>query len=95
MPRIPTAEVSIKILNYLFDEFDIWDKVLDGRLSSEILERTPSKAWPKATAMIIKHHMSNGKHIATTHCIKDDKNGNVLHWDVKDFKLHDVRLWRL
>lgn len=95
MPRISIAEVSIEILNYLFDEFDIWAKVLDGRLSSKPLKPTPSKAWSNATSMIIKHYMSNGKHIATTHCIKDDNTGNVLHWDAKDFKLHDVRLWRL
>jgi len=96
VPRLTTAELSIEILDYLFNEFDIWAMIHDGRLSSEIIPDTPtpSTAWPNATAMILKHFKPNGKHIATTHCVKDNKSGDVLHWDAKDLRLRDVRLWR-
>jgi len=93
MPRIPTAEVPKEVLDYLFDEFDIWAKIHDGRLISEPIDGLPSSTWPNATAMIIKHFLPDGKHIATTHCVKDD-SGHVFHWDTKDLRLHDVRLWR-
>lgn len=93
MPSIPTAEVSIELLNYLFDDFDIWAKIRDGRLTSRPIGGTPSRKWPNATSVIIKHSIPNGKHIATTHCVKDD-SGRVFHWDAKDLRLHEVRLWR-
>lgn len=94
MPRIATAEVSIELLNYLFDEFAIWAKIHDGRLSSETRKHTPAHDWPNAISMIIKHFTANGKHIATTHCVKDINSGDVLHWDAKDLKIQEVRLWR-
>ncbi len=96
MARITTAEVPREVLDCLFDEFDIWAKIQDGRLSSEPKPGTPTPShnWQNATSMIIKHFMPNGKHIATTHCIKDKDSGDVLHWDAKDLRLHDVRLWR-
>ena len=95
MPRIPTAEVSLEVLNCLFDEFDIWAKIRDGRLTSKPIPVPviPSWAWPNAVSTIIKHFLPNGKHIVTTHCVKDD-SGHVFHWDAKDFRLHQVRLWR-
>lgn len=93
MARIPTAVVSSEVLNHLFDEFDIWAKIQDGRLTSKPIDGVPSYTWPNATSLIIKHFAPNGKHIATTHCVKDD-SGHVLHWDAKDFRLHEVRLWR-
>ena len=93
MTKIVTAEVTIEILNCLFDEFDIWAKIRDGRLTSKHLSNVPSHTWPNATSTIIKHFSPNGKHIATTHCVKND-SGHVFHWDAKDLRLHEVRLWR-
>ena len=95
MSRIPTAGVPIVILNRLFDEFDIWTKIQDGRLTSECVSPTPSLAWSNATSLIIKHFLPDGKHVITTHCIKDNASGKVLHWDAKDIKLGDVRLWKI
>lgn len=93
MPRRITAEVSREVLNYLFDELHIWKKIHNGRLTSKPIDCIPSYAWPNATAMIIKHFLPNGKHIATTHCVRDDSS-HVFHWDAKDLRLHDVLLWR-
>jgi len=93
MSRIPTAEVSLEVLNYLFKEFDIWAKIRDVRLTSRSVGATPSCTWPHATSLIIKHFLPNGKHIATTHCVKD-ASCHVLHWDAKDLRLSEVRLWR-
>ena len=97
MPKITTAKVTQDELNHLFDEFDIWAKIQDGYLSSEPKPGadTPSYDWPNATSMIIKHCRSDGKHVATTHCIKDNKIGRVLHWDAKDLIVGDVKLTRL
>ena len=93
MTRIPTAEVPKEVLDHLFDEFDIWAKIHDGRLTSNPVGAAPSYTWPNATSLIIKHSLPNGKHIATTHCIKDE-SGQIFHWDAKDFRLNDLRLWR-
>jgi len=93
VPRIPVAGVSSQVLDYLFDEFRIWPKIKDGRLTSTCLKGIASHNWPNATSFIIKHSLPNGKHVVTTHCVKDD-SGNVLHWDAKDIRLNDVRLWR-
>ena len=95
MPRIPTAGVTRELLDSLFDEFNIWGKIDDGRLTSEsVAEKdAPSRQWPNAMSRIIKHFMPDGKHIATTHCILNDE-GHVFHWDAKDFRMYDVRLWR-
>lgn len=93
MSRIPTAEISPGLLNQLFDEFEIWLKIKEGRLTSETIAQVPSSHWLNATSMIIKHFKPGGKHIATTHCVKDGK-GNVLHWDAKDLRIYEVCLWR-
>lgn len=94
MPTIPTAEVPAEVLDSLFQEFDIWVKIKDSRLKSEIVSPVPSSRWPEATSMIIKHFLPNGKHVATTHCVKDSA-GRILHWDAKDLRLNEVRLWRI
>ena len=96
MPRVTTAEVPLEVLDCLFDEFDIWAKIQDDRLSSEPKPGTPTPShdWPNATSMIIIHRLPNGKHITTTHCIRHDKTGDVLHWDAKDLIVGDVRLFR-
>ena len=95
MSRIPTAEIPREVLESLFNDFNIWDKIRNGHLVSKPIARTcaPSYDWPNATSFMIKHFLPNGKHVATTHCIKDNK-GQVLHWDAKDFRLRDLCLWR-
>ncbi len=93
VPRIPTAAVPKDVLDRLFDEFDIWAKIGDGRLVTKALDGTPSSTWPEATSYIVKHLLTDGKHVVTTHCVKDDK-GNLYHWDVKDMMLGGIRLWR-
>ena len=95
MPRIPTAGVSRDLLDLLFNEFDLWAKFRDGRLTSEpVAEKdAPARQYPDAISRIIKHSTGDGKHIATTHCIVDSK-GSILHWDAKDFRMYDIRLRR-
>ena len=93
MARIPTVEVTSEVLDCLFDELDIWTMIHTGQLTSKPCDAVPSYTWPNAMSVIIKHSKPNGKHIATTHCIKDD-SGHVFHWDAKDLRLHDLRLWR-
>lgn len=93
MPYIQTTEVSAECLDSMFNKFDIWSKIKNGHLRSETLPEVPAKAFPDATSVIIKHFDANGKHIATTHCIKDCK-GSILHWDAKDLRINDVRLCR-
>ena len=93
MARITTAEVPKEVLDCLFDDFHIWDKIRDGRLTSKSIGSTMSYTWPDATSLILKHFLPDGKHIATTHCVKDN-DGNVLHWDAKDVRLRGLCLWR-
>ncbi len=93
MKKLPTAQMTRDLLNYLFLEFDIWNKISNGCLDSRPIGRVPSKSWTEATSMILKHFLPNGKHLATTHCVKDNKNGSTLHWDVKDLVISDIRVW--
>ncbi len=89
----PAVSVSLELLNLLFDEFDIWQKIKDGRLTSVELRPYPSKAWTNATSLIIKHFLGGSKHVATTHCIRDG-NGVIVHWDAKDIHFSQVCLTR-
>ena len=96
MPRKPSAEISRELLEALFDEFDIWNKVRDGRLLSLPVPRkdAPSHHYPGCLSRIVKHSLPNGKHIATSHRI-EAMDGAILHEDAKDFHLQEVCLWRL
>ena len=96
MPRRPTAEISKELLESLFKEFDLWEKIGDGRLLSSPLpgKDLPSRKWLNALSRIVKHSLPNGKHIATTHRI-EAANGEILHEDAKDFLWQEVCLWRL
>jgi len=93
MPRVPTAAVSSQVLNDLFEECEIWAKIKDGRLTSTFHSGIRSHNWPDATSFIVKHSLPDGKHVVTTHCVKDD-HGTVFHWDAKDILLDGIRLWR-
>ena len=96
MPRKPSAEISRELLDVLFEEFDIWRKVRDGRLTSFPLvdKDVPSHHYPDALSRIVKHSLPNGKHVATSHRI-EAVDGAILHEDAKDFHLQGVCLWRL
>lgn len=95
MPRKPTAEISKELLETLFQEFDLWNKIKDGRLLSLFLTEKdlPSHRYPNALSRIVKHTLPNGKHIATTHRV-EDLDGTILHEDAKDLLLQEVCLWR-
>jgi hypothetical protein len=94
MPRVPTVEVSRPILNSMFRKFNIWHKIRNGTLTTNIADSRPSYKWTNATSEIIKHFTPDGKHIATTHRVRDT-TGRVLHWDAKDFRLKNIRYWRV
>lgn len=93
MPHLQTKEVSAECLESMFNKYDIWSKIKNGHLKSETLPSVPAKAFDDATSVIIKHFDTNGKHIATTHCIRDCK-GSILHWDAKDLLVNGTKLWR-
>ena len=95
MRRKPTAQISMELLEILFEEFDIWDKIRDGRLISLPLPNkdVPSHHYLNGLSRIVKHSIPNGKHIATTHRI-ETAEGAILHEDAKDFHLQEVCLWR-
>lgn len=95
MRRKVTAEVSMEVLESLFREFDLWDKIRDGRLTSLPLPRkdVPARHYANALSRIVKHSLPEGKHIATTHRI-ETADGDILHEDAKDFHLQEVCLWR-
>ena len=96
MPRKPSAEISRELLEALFDEFDIWAKARDGRLTSLPLvdKDVPSHHYPGSLSRIVKHSLPEGKHVATSHRI-EAMDGTILHEDAKDFHLQEVCLWRL
>ena len=93
--RIPTAVIDKLLLDMLFEEFAIWEKIQDGRLTSEPLPKSarPSTSWPGSFSQIIKHRLPNGKHVVTTHRVVAP-DGIIHHQDAKGIRLRDVRLWR-
>lgn len=94
MNKVPTAQVTRSLLNLLFDELEIWASIKNGHLVSRCNDPVVSYGWTGGNSYIIRHYKPNGKHIATTHCIRD-KTGEVVHWDAKDLMLNDVRLFVL
>ena len=95
MPRIPTAEIDLSLLNILFEEFDLWLKIQDGRLTTEPIPKATvdSTHWPGSFSQIVRHRLPNGKHVATTHRIIA-LDGTIDHQDAKDILLQGMRLWR-
>ena len=96
MARKPTAEIPLALLEDLFQEFSIWDKIRDGRLLSHIVagKDLPSHHYSNSLSHIVKHRFPDGRHVATTHRIQDG-DGNILHEDAKDIHYQEVCLWRL
>ena len=94
MSFFPTVEVPRDFLEYMFKEFDIWENINNKHLKSKIVKEAPAKDYPNSTSEIIKHFKPGGKHVATTHRIRDNK-GSVLHWDAKDLRINDIKLWRV
>ena len=93
MPKQPTSSVSRAILDSIFDEFSLFDKINDRRLMTKERNKTTatSPRYPNCESKILKHFTGAGTHIATTHCITDQQ-GNVQHWHGKDFLMYEVRL---
>ena len=93
MARVPTADISIELLDMILAEFDILDKVNDGRLRTEVAYQTAAKdpSMPDAVSRILKHFTVEGKHIATTHQVLQ---GSEPHWHGTDFTMYGVKLIR-
>ena len=93
MARVPTTDISIELLDMILAEFDILDKVNDGRLRTEVAYQTVAKdlSLPDAVSRILKHFTVTGKHIATTHQVL---HGSQPHWHGTDFTMYDVKLVR-
>ena len=95
MARKPSGQIRPEALNIVFDDFDLWPKIRDGRLHSTILVRRDalSHHYPGALSRIVKHSFPDGRHVATTHRI-EDMQGNILHEDAKDIHFRDLVIWR-
>ena len=95
MPTKPTVMVSREVLVVIFEDFDLWAKIRDGRLLSIIVtaKDSPSHHYPNARSRIVKHFIPGGRHVATTHRI-EDSDGAILHQDAKDFHFRDLILTR-
>lgn len=95
MAKKQTVEIPLEVLNIVFDDYDLWPKIRDGRLHSTILARKDalSHHYPDAVSRIVKHSFPDGTHVCTTHRIEDPQ-GNILHEDAKDIHFRDLVIWR-
>lgn len=95
MPRIATAPITLQLLHDITDEFDIMDKIRDGRLTSEESSRKAASdpLLPNAYARILKHYTRevSPRHIATSH---QSVGTPEQHWHVTDFVFQEVKLIR-
>ena len=96
MTRLPTYEVSPAFLDGLFNAREVWARISDGRLTSEVIADTvaPSRQWPGGRSFILKHRDTQGYHEATTHQIID-RHGEIVHWDAKDLRHEGYCYYRL
>jgi hypothetical protein len=94
MSFFPTVQVTLDFLECMFRELGIWENINNKYLKSKIVKKDPARDYPNSTSEIIKHFKPSGKHVATTHRIRDNQ-GSVLHWDAKDLRVADIKLWRV
>ena len=94
MARRLSVQVTPDELADLFAALDIWEKIRQGRLSSEPLlaRRKDSHGFPGGSSDIIRHANEAGYHVATSHAITMP-GGSVPHWDGKDVHLGDIVIW--
>ena len=95
MAKKQSAQIPLDALNILFDDYDLWAKIRDGRLLSTIVvvRDAMSHHYPNALSRIVKHSFPNGTHVCTSHRI-EDQEGAILHEDAKDIHFSDLVLWR-
>ena len=93
MPRSTTVLLEGELLAALFEAWDLWSKIRDGRLSSaEVVHKeAPSKTHRGGASQILKHSTSTEVHVCTTHRIIDPE-GTVRHWDEADVKVSGLTL---
>lgn len=95
MARIPTAAVTLELLYDITEEFDIMDKIRDGRLTTEEISRRQSgdPRLPNAYGRMLKHYTrgESPRHIATSH---QTVGTPEEHWHVTDFAFQEVRFIR-
>ena len=72
----------------------IWDKISDGRFTSEalLIRRRDSHGFPGGLSDIVRHSNGAGYHVATSHAITMP-DGSVPHWDGKDVHIGDIVIW--
>ena len=96
MAKIPIAPIPLQMLHDIAEEFDIMEKIRDGRLTTEEINwrRASDPAYPYAAARVLKHYSTgqNSNHIATCH---QSIGTPILHdWHVTDLVFQEVRLVR-
>ena len=96
MIRNPTARVAHQILDMLFAELRVWERVKHGQLTSDVAPRktVPSTNYPNALSQIVQHRLQDGTYVATTHRIINPVDGTIYHCDASDLHLNDVVLHR-
>lgn len=89
-----TARVDGDFLEYLFQEFGVWEKIHKTALTTIKLPAQPSVTYQHGVSRILLHFTANHKHVASTHRIMEEKTGHVFHWDAKGLQIGDVWLER-
>lgn len=92
--RSASLEVDGFDLEALFETLDIWVKISDQRLSTEIIIGTQRSSWgyPGGVSEIIRHRNRLGYHVATTHWVRM-RDGSIPHWHGKDIRFSDALLY--
>ncbi len=98
MPKRINIEVSSELLNFLFHEWGIWEKIDDGRLTSDTHPKkdVPSWGYSDCVSRIVYHNWPEGNHVATSHCVvsKND-SAEVFHRDAKNIMYQGLNLYAL
>ncbi len=93
MPRYTTVVIPHEELQRLFEALGLWDKIQDGRFTSEeaVAKTAPAKQFPGGWSYILKHYNAAGAQTCTTHKLID-ANGEPRHWDEADIKMGEVTI---
>ncbi len=90
--RRTTVFLEPGLLASLFNAWDLWTKIHDGRLSIVTARSSSARTSGQAgDTQILKHYTSSNMHVCTTHRIIDAE-GTILHWDESNLNVAGLTL---
>ena len=96
MSNLPTIAVPLYELEILFNALGLSDKILDGRIASQVIPNARRLSRPPkysgGTSDIVRHSNALGYQIATSHRITMP-DGTIPHSHPKDLHIGEIVIY--